>query len=177
MTVTVYVSSPKSERRTTASLEAAVAEASVGMGQIAILSPAGIGRAVLGSCVGLVLYEPQQCFAAMAHIVLPNSEGRRGTPGKFADSALQEMIESLRRHGVSPTKLVAKLAGGANMFDSKGPFQIGQQNVDAICNHLAKGRIPLLGSHVGGTRGRRTTFDCRAGKLLVEVLGADPITL
>jgi len=153
------------------------AEASVGMGQIALLTPEGVGRAVLGSCVGLVLYEPASRWAAMAHMVLPNSEGRSGPPGKFVDTAVAEMLQSLRRHGIDSAHLVAKFAGGSNMFDSQGPFQIGQQNVAAAAKHLGTHRIRVAGEHTGGTRGRRTTFHCRTGEFLIEVLGDSPVRL
>lgn len=154
-----------------------VEEASVGMGQIAWLYSGGIGRSVLGSCVGLVLYDPVRRLAAKAHIVLPAADRRLGTPGKFADTAVAYMLERLRRRGCDPTKMVAKLAGGANMFVSKGPFQIGLQNIDAVHEQLEMRNIRLLGEHVGGKAGRRTTFDCRSGELTVEVLGAAPVVL
>lgn len=157
--------------------ETLVVDATVGMTQIALLAPEGVGRAILGSCVGLVLFDPQKRLAAMAHIVLPRSDGRVPIAGKFADTAVESMTDSLARVGASTARLVAKLAGGSNMFDSKGPFQIGQQNVEAVRGQLDRFRIRLLGEHVGGTRGRRTTFNCRTGDMLVEVLGDAPVTL
>lgn len=154
-----------------------VAEATVGMGQIAFLTSEGVGRAVLGSCVGLVLFEPRLRLAAIAHIVLPNSQGRAPATGKFVDTAVEAMVEGLQVLGAVPTRLIAKLAGGANMFDSKGPFQIGRQNVDAVYEQIAARRIRLTSEHIGGTRGRKTTFDCRTGEFLVEVLGDAPVVL
>lgn len=186
MAPTTLKSAPNSERsspdrtrsdRTAVAREPVVAEASVGMGQIALLSPEGIGRAVLGSCIGLVLFEPMRRFAAMAHIVLPSAEGREGGAGKFVDTAVPLMVDQLRRHGIEPSSLIAKCCGGASMFATSGPFQIGQQNVEAIRRQLATFRIRLAGEHVGGTRGRRTSFDCRTGEMLVEVLGAASVKL
>lgn len=154
-----------------------VAEATVGMGQIAFLTQEGVGRAVLGSCVGLILYEPRLRLAAIAHIVLPNAQGRTPATGKFVDTAIEAMVDGLQGLGAVPTRLIAKLAGGANMFDSKGPFQIGRQNVDAVYEQLAARRIRLIAEHIGGTRGRKATFECQTGEFLVEVLGDAPVVL
>jgi len=168
---------PAAGRSASAMREEAVTTASVGMGQIAILSPEGVGTAVLGSCVGLTLYDPNLRFAAMAHIVLPSSDNRTGGVGKFADTAVEAMVTKLRSFGIDPAKLTAKLTGGASMFETKGPFQIGKQNIDAVLERLAACRIRLLSEHVGGTQGRRVTFQCRTGQLLVEVIGSTPIVI
>ncbi|MCE9608343.1 MAG: chemotaxis protein CheD [Planctomycetia bacterium] len=177
MPTTTITPKPAAARSPGTAREEAVAAASVGMGQIALLSPDGVGTAVLGSCVGLTLYDPNLRYAAMAHIVLPSSDNRTGSAGKFADTALDAMVAKLRAHGIDPSRLTAKLTGGASMFESKGPFQIGKQNVDAVVERLAALRIRLLSEHVGGTHGRRVTFQCRTGSLLVEVLGSVPITI
>jgi len=177
MLTTTITPKPIAVRSPAATREEAVANASVGMGQIAILSPDGVGTAVLGSCVGLTLYDSNVRYAAMAHIVLPSSDNRTGGAGKFADTAIDAMVGKLRAYGIDPAKLTAKLTGGASMFESKGPFQIGKQNIDAVVERLAALRIRLLSEHVGGTHGRRVTFHCRTGSMLVEVIGSTPITI
>lgn len=177
MSTTISAPKPATFPTQRAKPDAAVAKASVGMGQIALLSPVGIGSAVLGSCVGLTLHDSKLGYAAMAHIVLPSSENRMGGGGKFADTAVDAMIEQLRRFGVEPERLTAKLAGGASMFESKGPFQIGKQNVESVLGRLSALGIRTAGDHVGGTSGRRITFDCRTGRMTVEVIGAEPTVL
>jgi len=162
---------------TSGAREQAVVAASVGMGQIALLAPDGVATAVLGSCVGLTLYDSNLRYAAMAHIVLPSSDNRVGGAGKFADTAVDTMVEKLRRYGIEPARLTAKIAGGASMFETKGPFQIGKQNFDAVVARLALLRIRLAGEHIGGTQGRRVTFHCRTGLMTVEVLGSTQITI
>lgn len=144
----------------------------VGMGQVAVFTLPETARAVLGSCVGVAIYDETIKLAAMAHVVLPNSEGRNpGTPGKYADTAIEFMRDSLLQRGANPRRLIAKIAGGANMFVGKGPFQIGSQNVDAVRSGLASRTIRLAGEHLGGTHGRRVTFDLTTCKLVIEVAG------
>ena len=150
----------------------------VGMGQIAIFSPPETARAVLGSCVGVALYDELAQVAALAHVVLPKSEGRAAaTPGKFADTAIASMRESLLARGSNPSRIRAKIAGGADMFVGKGPFQIGVQNIEAVKSGLRALGIRLLGEHLGGTQGRRITFDLRTSKLAIEVTGQPAVHL
>lgn len=142
----------------------------VGMGQISAGQAPDRLKAVLGSCIGLVLYHPRLKTGVMAHIVLPHSEGRDGTPGKFANTALPHMLRMLQERGAAHG-LVAKLAGGARMFGGAGPLQIGEANTKAVTQLLQTAGIRVVASDVGGTSGRRVTFDCTEGDLLVESVG------
>lgn len=147
----------------------------VGMGQI-LLGRAGdrLG-AVLGSCVGVIVYHPRMRLAAMAHVVLPESTRRSGQPGKFADTAIPEMLRMLAGEGAHVSGLNAKIAGGANMFGAApGPMQIGEGNSEAVKQLLRKHNVRLTGEHLGGSKGRRVTFDCDTGLLTIEVVGCEP---
>jgi len=146
-------------------------ETLVGMGQIAAGRAPERMKSVLGSCIGLAIYHPRLKTGAMAHIVLPDSAGRSGTPGKFADTAVPAMLELLDRLGAPAHGLRAKLAGGANMFGGSGPLQIGDANVAAVAEVLQDAGIRTAGQDVGGTKGRRVTFDCASGNITVECVG------
>lgn len=152
-------------------------QALVGMGQIAVISGAESARAVLGSCLGVMIYDERKRLGALAHVVLPASSGRSGSPGKFVDTAIPWMIETLRGRGGDPRRFVVKLAGGANMFTASGPFQIGQQNIDAARQMLAEHRLRVVAEHLCGTQGRRVTFDCESCKFLIEVAGQQPVEI
>jgi len=146
-------------------------ETLVGMGQIAAGRAPERMKAVLGSCIGLAIYHPRLKTGAMAHIVLPDSAGRAGTPGKFADTAVPEMLNLLKELGAPAHGLVAKFAGGANMFAGSGPLQIGDANAEAVVQALGNAGILVPGEDVGGTKGRRVTFDCTSGEMTVECAG------
>jgi chemotaxis protein CheD len=147
------------------------------MGQIALTKGEDVAHAVLGSCLGLALYDSRQRLGVLAHIVLPAAQGRAGSPGKFADTAIEWMLTAMRRAGADPKRLTCKLTGGANMFAGNGPFQIGQQNIEAARQHLDAARIPIVAEHLGGKCGRRIVFECETGKVAVEVAGQPPVTL
>lgn len=151
--------------------------AQVGMGEIDVGKGPNKLSSVLGSCVGLALIHPRCKAGALAHVVLPDSTGRTGPPGKFADTAVPKMVHLLAENGVPPAGLVAKLTGGANMFASTGPLQIGDQNIEALRAILKKQGIPVVAEHVGGNKGRRVTLDCGTGELIVEVAGSPQAAL
>lgn len=150
---------------------------SVGMGQ-AILASAPVHlSAVLGSCVGVALYHRRLKLGALAHVVLPDSTGRPGVPGKFADTAVPFMIQQLEAKGAMRSQLTAKIAGGACMFGAGGPLQIGDANIEAVTKALGAMGIRIQAHDVGGTKGRRVTLDCATGQLLVQIVGESSRTL
>jgi chemotaxis protein CheD len=155
----------------TATLTTRRPETMVGMGQIAVLIGDERASAVLGSCVGVALYDEKRKLGTLAHIVLPTSAGRPGLPGKFVDTAIVWMLNELRSRGADPRRLTCKLAGGATMFASNGPFQIGQQNIDATRQTLQAANVRIVAEHLGGCKGRRISFDCETFAVVVETAG------
>ena len=160
----------------TATLTTRRPETTVGMGQIAVLTGDERASAVLGSCVGVAIYDETKKLGALAHVVLPTSAGRPGTPGKFVDTAITWMLNELLR-GATRRKLRCKLTGGATMFAANGPFQIGQQNIDATRQALAAANVRIVAEHLGGAKGRRITFECDAFTIVVESAGETSVTL
>ena len=149
----------------------------VGMGQIAAGQAPQRMRTILGSCIGVALYHPGRKTGIMAHVVLPDSAGRDGPPGKFADTAVPEMLAVLRGQGMSTYGLTAKLAGGANMFNGSGPLQIGDANAEAVAAALKRAGTNVAGQDVGGTRGRRVDFDCASGEMTIQCAGQPARTI
>lgn len=149
----------------------------VGMGQVALARPPATLSAVLGSCVGVALYHPRLRLGALAHVVLPQSSGRAGGVAKFADQAIPFMIQELEREGANRSGLVAKITGGACMFGTGGPLQVGLSNVEAVSKALAAAGIRIVAQDVGGAKGRRAGFDPENGIMTVEIIGCPPRTL
>ncbi len=142
-----------------------------GMAQIIFLTRPEQARAVVGSCIALTLFHSRRGLGALGHIVLPNSTGRPGSPGKFADTAVLHMVETLKKDGANTAGLVAKICGGASMFGPPGPLQIGKENAEAVACQLRKLGIRIVGEHLAGSKGRRATFDCETGQVTIEIVG------
>jgi len=136
-------------------------------------------RTLLGSCLGVALYDRRLKLGGLAHVVLPYSPGQVELPGKYADTAIPELLRQMQLLSRGePVHPVAKLAGGANMFNSSGPLgTIGEQNLTAVERQLEERRIPVVARHVGGEQGRRMLLDSATGLVTVEIAGLEPTVL
>ena len=147
---------------------------SVPIGRWAVAkSPASI-RTLLGSCVGVVLHDRQSGLGGLAHVVLPESRGELGQPGKYADTAIPAMLADLERLAGRKLngRLIAKLLGGARMFTgSTGGLDIGQLNRVATEKILGleEGVQPV--ARLGGEVGRNVVVSTQSGVVQVKVPG------
>lgn len=143
----------------------------VGMSAIRVLEGDEKAYSIVGSCIALTLYSPATKQGVLAHIVLSQSHEPPKQPGKYADTAIPEMIRLLAQKKAHKFSLVAKFCGGAAMFGNNGQLKIGEQNVDAVTKILKQLNIPITGTHVAGTKGRHVLFDCQTGSMTIKVAG------
>jgi chemotaxis protein CheD len=130
----------------------------VGIGEYTIKNTY-ISSIGLGSCVAFVLYDRKLKIGGLAHVMLPESNGRSERPGKFADTAVPHLICEIEKCGSSKRSLTASLVGGASMFAQfKGNLDIGKRNIDALHKHLNEWHIPIEYEDTGGTCGRSVKF-------------------
>ena len=132
----------------------------------------------LGSCVAIMLHDPERGAGAMAHVLLPSRSLARDVtnPAKFPDSAVPLLVERLKGLGAEPRRLVAKLAGGASMFSqlmTPGTIQMGERNIVAARNALRAASIPIVREAVGGERGRSVRFYVKDGRAEIRSVGVD----
>jgi chemotaxis protein CheD len=113
----------------------------------------------LGSCIGLTMYDPNIRLGAMVHIMLPESSGRMDRPGKYVDTAVPLLVKELVALGCKNRSIIAKIAGGASMFEYFGTnLNIGERNAAKIRILLKEHNIQLGAEDVGGKVGRSVTF-------------------
>ncbi len=121
----------------------------------------------VGSCIAICIHDPVHKCGGLAHIMLPNSaiEPHEPLPGKFADTAVPALVKAIRRISGKESRLSAKIAGGANMFANlnTASLDIGAKNIKAVKAALAAHKIRLAGEDVGGSHGRRITFNIVSG--------------
>ncbi len=153
----------------------------VNMADIGVLQHQGALRTLLGSCIGVFLYERRLKLSGLAHIVLPDSMGRQQSLGKYADTAIPETIrQMIALAGCTRLSLTAKVAGGANMFlhvKSTNSLPIGEQNILAVEKALARSGIPILGRHLGGSFGRRMIVDVETGSVQIHLVGQPSVRI
>lgn len=128
----------------------------------------------LGSCIGICLYDQKIKLGALIHIMLPlNMEPGRKNTMKYADTGIRETLRMMESKGASRSRITAKIAGGAKMFEIKGGSlsNIGQRNIESVRNTLKREGVKLLQEDVGGTVARTLLFDVSTGLGCVRCYG------
>ncbi len=149
----------------------------VGMADLKLCkAPDAITTLGLGSCVGIAIRDPITKVGGLAHIMLPDSTQFTGTVNvpKFADTGAKELVKIIVAAGGNRSRLVAKIAGGAQMFafSSKNELTgVGQRNVDAVKKVLAELKIPILASDTGLNFGRTVEFYPETGDYIIKAVG------
>jgi chemotaxis protein CheD len=157
----------------------------VGMAQAGVAQhPDLIETQALGSCVGVVLYDPYTRIGGIAHAMLPDisdaKENSRGNLEKFANSAIEILIKKMEDLGAKKRFMKAKLVGGANMFPgifSNVALSIGKRNTDAARTKLAELGILIEAEEIGDSFGRTIVLDTFTGKLKVRTAMLEEIEI
>lgn len=153
------------------------AEIHLNIGETAAATDGAVIKAyALGSCVAVCLYDPSTKTGAMAHVLLPDSGGQgeglaAERRGRYADTAVAELLRLMKLKGADLGKTWAKIYGGAKMFGF-GPqminCDIGKLNSEAAAAQLAKHGVPLTEAQVGGGYARTVSFDTADGSVSVS---------
>lgn len=152
----------------------------IGMAELNVcLPPDAITTLGLGSCVGVVLYDPTQKICGMVHVMLPDSTKIKNNENraKFADTGIEDLLQRVLALGAVRKNLVAKIAGGAQMFAFKSDndmLRVGDRNVEATKAKLQELHIPILAEDTGKNSGRTIEFYPETGELLVKSVGKTP---
>lgn len=149
----------------------------VGVAQLKTSASPVILRTILGSCVGICIYERIKRIGGLAHILLPNCTDT-SNPEKYADTAIKILVDRLIKDGGKKEFMSAKIAGGSAMFkfDSNVALgQIGDRNIEETKKVLAALGIPLVDEDVKGNTGRVIDFYLDDGHMKVKAAGKEKI--
>jgi len=131
----------------------------------------------LGSCVGVALYDPITKISGLAHVMLPSSKEIRNNANiaKFADTGIDETLRLMVEMGAQTKRMVAKIAGGAQMFSfgskSSDNLNIGLKNVEAVKAKLTELNIPIVAEDTGLNYGRTVILDSNTGEYSIKAVG------
>ncbi|MHA2089238.1 MAG: chemotaxis protein CheD [Candidatus Kariarchaeaceae archaeon] len=146
------------------------------IGEIVIgRAPDTLEALALGSCVAIFIYDEITKVGGCAHVLLPESKqfSEYNKPGKYADTAIPEMIKLLKQKGAKSERFRAKLVGGARMFELTGKnkltLDVGYRNIEAIKKHLREISIPVVAEDTGADYGRTVEFDLETNVLTIKV--------
>jgi len=144
----------------------------IGIADYAVFhNPAILVTIGLGSCVGISIRDPVARFGGLAHILLPSikESTNKDNPLKFADSAIEIVVDALLKKGCVKSRLEAKIAGGASMFSfGNTTMNIGERNVESVKKKLNELNIPLVASDTGANYGRTIEFNIASGVMSVK---------
>jgi chemotaxis protein CheD len=149
----------------------------VGMADLNVCrAPDAITTLGLGSCVGVALYDKTSKIAGLVHVMLPDSTQVRQNQNraKFADTGIDQLIEELKKIGVRPSSLTAKIAGGAQMFSfstDNEMLRVGERNVQAVKTKLKQLGIRILAEDTGANYGRTVEFYPETGDFVIKSVG------
>ena len=148
----------------------------VGMADLNVCAaPDAITTLGLGSCIGIAIRDPITKIGGLAHIMLPDSKQIKNNSNlyKFADTGIDELIRLLLLKGASKQRLVAKIAGGAQMFafaNATDIMRVGARNAEAVKKLLQEMKIRLVAEDTGGTYGRTVQIDLATGIYKVKTI-------
>ncbi len=147
-----------------------------------VIAPQSIITTGLGSCVGVCVWDPNTKIGGLAHIMLPDSTASKNVQNKakYADTGVLLLIEEVVKAGAVRSRLLAKIAGGAQMFQFPGQsniMKIGERNVETVKKVLQDNKIRILAEDTGGNFGRTIEFFPSNGDLVIKTINKGQKTI
>ena len=135
----------------------------------------------LGSCLGVGIYDPVKKIGGLLHIMLPESKidptKASTTPYMFVDTGVPRLFHAAYNLGADRNRLTIKVAGGAQMLDQEGIFNIGSRNFIALEKLMAQNGLKIQIADVGGLSSRTMRLDLTTGNITIKTPGATPYPL
>ncbi len=152
----------------------------VGMADLKVCTaPDSLTTLGLGSCVGIALYDKATKVTGLAHIMLPSSKeiSNNSNIAKFADTGIEETVRIMEEKGADRKRMVAKIAGGAQMFafsiKNNDMLNVGDRNVYAVKEKLKELNIPIIAEDTGLNFGRTVIIDSETGVYTIKAVGKE----
>ena len=127
---------------------------------------------ILGSCVGVALFDDHFGVCGLNHFVLPLWDGSGLATPKYGNVSMERMLEKMHREGATLRHIKAQVFGGASMNISDR-FAIGERNVNIALDMLEEYRIPVVARDTGGHRGRKLIFNTETTEVKVFYSGEE----
>ena len=131
----------------------------------------------LGSCIGVSIWDPVAKVAGLLHYMLPESqispEKAKANPAMFCDTGVPKLFKAAYQLGANKRQLVVKIAGGSQLLDDKGTFNIGKRNYLALRKIFWKNGIMIDKEHVGANISRTMRIDVATGRVSLKIRGGE----
>lgn len=147
----------------------------IGVGDMAVSNNATVTLSTyaLGSCVGVIAFDPVMKAGGILHLMLPDStispDKAQKQPAMFADTGLPLLFKALAGVRAERSRMRLFLAGGASVLNGADPFKIGERNSIAVKKSLSAGGLSIAGQDLGGQVNRTVHLEIGTGKVTLKM--------
>jgi chemotaxis protein CheD len=135
----------------------------------------------LGSCIAVILFDPVVRVGGMLHFMLPDASmdiaKAKNKPAMFADSGIPVLFKQTYQLGATKKNTIVKIAGGSQIMDENGVFNIGKRNYLAVRKIFWKNNVLVAAEHVGGNVNRTVRLEMATGRVFMKVSGFGELEL
>lgn len=126
---------------------------------------------VLGTCISVVLYDARLKLGGMNHFMFAQEASNNisqsdPTAGRFAQYAMELLINEMLKKGAVKQRLEAKVFGGGHVLNIDS--NVGDNNIKFAFDYLASEGIPVVVSNVGDIYARKIVFDPSSFKVWMK---------
>lgn len=142
---------------------------SIGIGELKwSCDPNETYTTVLGSCVGVALWDPIARTGGLSHFLLARAPVGENDDTRYGNIALPQLKERLCAAGAQDDRLRAVVAGGADLLSYMR--SIGTENTEFVRRWLQREEIFVEHFDCGGQLARRVLFEPTNGAFEVTVV-------
>lgn len=129
----------------------------------------------LGSCIGVSIYDPVVKVGGLLHVMLPDSAidpaKAAAQPAMFMDTGLPALFRAAYQLKADKHRVHICVAGGAQIMDATGFFNIGRRNYEALICILKQHGLRIQAEHVGGLVSRSMYLNIATGEVRLKISG------
>ena len=129
----------------------------------------------LGSCIGITIYDSIARAGGMFHFMLPDSSldpvKAHKNPYMFADTGIPLLFKAAYELGAKKQRMKVTVAGGSQVLDQNGFFNIGKRNYMAVRKIFWKNNVMVDYQDVGGASNRTIRLAVKNGSVSLKVSG------
>jgi len=146
----------------------------VGIADLKTAKAPDVLRTILGSCVGICMFDSSNKVIGLSHIMLAEKNTAEGNPMKYANTAIPMLLDEMIKTGAVRDKITAKIIGGSTMFkmaDNSMMSEIGRSNIRKVKEVLEALSIVITAEDTGGDFGRTIDFFSENGNVKIKSIG------
>ena len=135
----------------------------------------------LGSCIGIVIYDPVARAGGLLHFMLPEASldqaKAASRPFMFADTGIPRLFKSVYALGGEKRRMRVIVVGGSQVLDQKGFFNIGKRNEMAVRKIFHRNNVVIDYQDTGGNANRTIRLFLENGQTRIKVSGEEEIAI